>query len=310
MQNIDLPSFDLNLLTALEVLLEECNVTQAAERLNISQPSMSRTYSRLRDALDDPLLIRTPNGYIKTPRAEWLQTQLKEPLISIRNTLAAPTYDPATESGVFKIGTLDYGEMVLIPILWQILDKACANARLDIVSRTIYSAQEIVDNKADVSIGVKPHSSFKNCTFEPLFEDRNVCVMSNDHPLADIDLTLEAYLAYGHSIFSTYTKQLSMIDSSLQSRGLKRRVVKRSPNFLAAHHLLGQTKLLLTTTARAVASIQKSQNLIVKELPFELEPVVLCQIWHVKNTNNLRHKWLREQITKAAAELTPVEKFD
>ena len=33
---------DLNLLVALQVLLEELNVTRSAERLHVSQPAMSK----------------------------------------------------------------------------------------------------------------------------------------------------------------------------------------------------------------------------------------------------------------------------
>ena len=103
MQNLNLQQVDLNLLASLEVLLEECNVTKAAQRLNISQPSMSRKFSRLKELFNDPLLIRNSGGYVKTPRAEWLQVQLREPLDVIRGTLSAPTFDPATESGFFRI---------------------------------------------------------------------------------------------------------------------------------------------------------------------------------------------------------------
>lgn len=53
-----LGGMDLNLLTALKVLLEEGNVTRAAVRLGTTQPAMSQALSRLRRRFDDPLLIR------------------------------------------------------------------------------------------------------------------------------------------------------------------------------------------------------------------------------------------------------------
>ena len=49
---------DLNLLRPLWVLLEERHVSNAAERLGISQPGMSRTLQRLRSTLGDELLVR------------------------------------------------------------------------------------------------------------------------------------------------------------------------------------------------------------------------------------------------------------
>jgi DNA-binding transcriptional LysR family regulator len=46
---------DLNLLVALQILLEERNVTRAAERLSVSQPALSKTLHKLRDSFEDEL---------------------------------------------------------------------------------------------------------------------------------------------------------------------------------------------------------------------------------------------------------------
>ena len=52
----DLPELNLNLLLSLEALLAEANVTRAARRLGVTQPTMSRALRRLREELGDPLL--------------------------------------------------------------------------------------------------------------------------------------------------------------------------------------------------------------------------------------------------------------
>ena len=43
-------NFDLNLLVAYEVLLEERSVTRAAQRLNVTQSAMSASLKRLRES--------------------------------------------------------------------------------------------------------------------------------------------------------------------------------------------------------------------------------------------------------------------
>ena len=60
---------DLNLLVALQILLEERNVTRAAERLSVSQPALSKTLQKLRDSFEDELFTRTAHGLVPTPRA-------------------------------------------------------------------------------------------------------------------------------------------------------------------------------------------------------------------------------------------------
>ena len=309
MQNLNLQQIDLNLLASLEVLLEECNVTKAAQRLNISQPSMSRKFSRLRELFNDPLLIRNSGGYVKTPRAEWLQTQLREPLDVIRGTLTAPTFDPATENGFFRIATLDYGEVVLVPTLADLLKQSAPGVHLELVQRQMYSTHEVEEHSADVSVGVMPNKASSDCIVEPLMQDRYVCVMGKDHPLANQKLTLENYMAHGHSIISSFTDQLTNNEKALRALGLKRRIARKSPNFIAAHYSLNRTELLLTSTARVASELADWQDLVVKELPFDMEPVTICLIWHVRNNDIARQKWFRSQIAKAVESLPRIERF-
>lgn len=65
----NLRNFDLNLLLAFDVLMQVRNVTRAAERMFITQSAMSHTLHRLRQQLDDPLLVKTPSGMQPTERA-------------------------------------------------------------------------------------------------------------------------------------------------------------------------------------------------------------------------------------------------
>lgn len=71
-----LARIDLNLLVALQVLLEERNVSKAAERLFITQSAMSKTLGRLRELFDDPLFTRSSHGMVPTPRALDIQKKL------------------------------------------------------------------------------------------------------------------------------------------------------------------------------------------------------------------------------------------
>ncbi|MEP1206419.1 MAG: LysR family transcriptional regulator [Rhizobiaceae bacterium] len=309
MQNVNLQLYDLNLLASLEVLLEECNISKAAQRLNTSQPSMSRKFARLREVFDDPLLIRSAGGYVKTPRAERLQAQLREPLDAIRGTLAPAAFDPARETGLFRIASLDYGEVVLVPTLDRMLNKVAPGVQLEMIQRQMYSTREVEEHAADVSIGVMPTKADSNCVIEPLMQDRYVCVMGKDHPIADQELTMESYLAYGHSIISTFIDQITTNEKALQSLGMRRRIVRKSPNFIAAHLSLNQTQLLLTSTARVAAEMIEWQDLVVKELPFQMEPVTIYLIWHLRNNNLARHRWFREQIIEAANTLPVIGKF-
>ena len=102
-----LARIDLNLLVTLQVLIEERNVTRAAERLFITQPAMSRTLSRLRDLFDDPLFTRAARGLIPTPRTEELAELLPDLLASVGQLVTPQSFDPATCEQSFRIAVVE-----------------------------------------------------------------------------------------------------------------------------------------------------------------------------------------------------------
>ena len=85
---------DLNLLVALQILLEERNVTRAAERLSVSQPALSKTLQKLRDSFEDELFTRTAHGLVPSPRAEALAQELPALLESVERVLGNEDCDP------------------------------------------------------------------------------------------------------------------------------------------------------------------------------------------------------------------------
>src|SRR5436190_18805308 len=59
---------DANLLIALNALLTERNVTRAAARLGVGQPTLSHSLARLRAHFKDPLLIQRGRGLYLSER--------------------------------------------------------------------------------------------------------------------------------------------------------------------------------------------------------------------------------------------------
>ena len=105
----ELARHDLNTLVALHALLETRSVSRAAERLNLSQPAVSRTLARLREAFDDPLFVRAQRGLRPTARAEALRQPLARLLQELGALLAPPEFSPADSQRRFQLATTDYG---------------------------------------------------------------------------------------------------------------------------------------------------------------------------------------------------------
>jgi len=83
---------DLNLLAALDVLLEERSVRGAAQRLHLSEPAMSRTLGRIRKALGDPILVRAGRQMVPTPHALAVRAEVSA-VVERARALFAPGRD-------------------------------------------------------------------------------------------------------------------------------------------------------------------------------------------------------------------------
>ncbi len=303
MSRVDLKDVDLNHLVALDVLLEDCQVSKAAARLGMSQPAMSRTLSRLRETFGDPLLVRVDGGFVRTARAEEIAGQLKTALSEMRRTFEAPAFDPATATGVFTITALDYVEIVLLPAVMKAVRTEAPGLRVEIIQRAVYSIEQIVDGEADLCVGLMPSAMPKYCILEDLFEDRYVCVMHKNHPSAKAALTVDSYLQHPHSIIHTGKTPGSFLDDRLRQMGYTRTIAKRSPHFLASLFSLGETDMLQTVPKRLADALTMSGELVSRELPFELNPLVISQVWHARDNGEPLHQWFRRQITLAAQSL-------
>ena len=119
---------DLNLLVTLDALLAENNVTRTAERLHLSQPTVSVQLAKLRQAFADPLLLPGPRGMRPTARADELREPLREALRALEKAvLSTRPFDPALASQTWRVAAFDYGEFtILLPALAELRRQAPA----------------------------------------------------------------------------------------------------------------------------------------------------------------------------------------
>lgn len=115
----DIKKMDLNLLKALDALLDERSVTRAAGRLGLTQPAMSGMLQRLRESFADPLFARAQRGMVPTQRALDLALPIKQMLCEIDALLQPPVFDPSTARLTFRIAATDYALRAIAVPFWQ-----------------------------------------------------------------------------------------------------------------------------------------------------------------------------------------------
>jgi len=157
---INLRQIDLNLLLTLDVLLSEHNVTRAAQRLHLSQPSVSVHLAKLRDIFGDPLLLPGPRGMQPTARAEELREPLRMALQALEQALGpAGSFDPASASNTWRIAAADYGESaILLPALARLRAEAVLRGRRNTARSILHCRQAPMRRPACAAVPCSPNA--------------------------------------------------------------------------------------------------------------------------------------------------------
>ena len=185
---------DLNLLVTLDVLLQEGNVTRAAERLRLSPSAMSRALARLRKTTGDPLLVRAGRGLVRTPHALELGERVGELVREAEALLGPPeTVDLGALSGNFTLRTSDgFVESFGPDLIRRVLEKA-PGVRLRFMQKANKDATSLRDGTVDLEIGVADEILRDGIHAEPLFRDRFVGVVREGHPVMHGKITPKRY---------------------------------------------------------------------------------------------------------------------
>lgn len=298
MHQTNLAAVDLNLLVALEAILREQNVTRAAAEIGLSQPAMSRALGRLRDLLDDPVLVRAGHRMLPTPRALALAAPLSAILDGIRQALAPPdAFDPEHAQRTFVVSALDTTQAVVVPPLLERIARAGAR-RIELSTAPLRSEGEtfaqLATGRRDFAIGrfVSPPSGIRCRT---LYRDRIVCVVRRSHPRVRGRLTLKRYLAESHLSAESFDpiERPFTIERLLAGQGLNRRVVGRVENLAMAPLVVARTDLLCTAPERTIAPFAEGLGVRLLPLPFDAPEFELHLAWHERNDGDAGHAWLR-----------------
>ena len=107
---------DLNLLVALDHLLNLRSVSGAAARMNMTQSAMSNALLRLREYFGDDLLVKIGRRMELTPRGEALKDAVRDVLVRVEWTIATTAdFDPARSDRQFNVLVSDYTLATLVP---------------------------------------------------------------------------------------------------------------------------------------------------------------------------------------------------
>ncbi|RJT16190.1 LysR family transcriptional regulator [Rahnella inusitata] len=287
----DIRALDLNLLKALDALLDEGSVTRAAQRLSLTQPAVSGMLTRLRDYFGDPLFVRTSHGMVPTLRASELSVPVKQILTDIAILLKPMQFDPMTAELTYTLVATDYAlKAVVVPLIAALKQHA---PRIRIAVRSVDSErmyQQLSRGEVDLAL-VTPQTTPDDLHGRALYQEEYVCVARCHHPLAAAsEMTLEQFCEQEHILVSTEGRFMGVTDEALAELSLTRRVGVSVNSFLVIPDILRSTDMIAVVPSRMVPV---DSDLAIIPLPLNVPRFTKSMAWHERTHRDPAHQWIR-----------------
>lgn len=292
-----MPLPDMNLLIALDALLEEGSVVGAARRMHLSPAAMSRTLTRIREALGDPVLVRAGRGLVPTPRALALQAQVRRLVEQATEVFQArDEVDMSTLARCFNVRSNDVFFGAFGGQLVDALRRSAPDSSLRFAPEGEGDDDALREGRIDLHVTSRRNFG-PEIKVQQLLTTRFVALVREDHPIFDAPITPQTFIRYDHVSVSRRGRPHGPIDLALERLGLSRRVTLTTPNFHSA--------IFSTASSDRIVSLPETVLWGLRELglrmrpfviPLAFDPVQVVQAWHPRFDKDPAHRWLRQTV--------------
>ncbi|OCK61583.1 LysR family transcriptional regulator [Bradyrhizobium sp. LMTR 3] len=303
---------DLNLLIALDAILEERSVMGASRRLHLSQPAMSAAVGRLRQYFNDEIFTISQRKLVPTPLAQSLERPTRDILLRIRaNLISPPKFDPASSERRFRLVVSDYASIVLMHAVMKRVYRAAPRVSLEFLPFSDRVDDQL--QRGEVDFVVIPDTNLiDGHPSQHLFADEFCCVAWRGSRQIGRSISLGRYLQLGH-----ITAQLGPIhgvsfdERALVQLGYKRRIEIIAPNFTAMAAMVIGTDRIATMHHRLAVIFARNFPLKLLRAPVRIPAFREALQWPASFHLDPALVWLREIITDVAAEVdrTPAKQM-
>ena len=302
-------TLDLNLLRVFDAVMAEGNITRAAERLAMTQPAVSNALKRLKESLGEELLTRLPSGVKPTAFAEVLWPLVRESLGHLQQALEPAQHDPQAQARVYRLAMVDAVAALLMPPLMARFQASGARAQIEVHPLVNRDPRDLLARgDVDFALGHFPEAvaalvaqgNQAPVRHRRLSENRFVCAMRRDHPLAKAPLTLDDFCAADHVLVSFSGRAHGFVDQALASLERTRRIVLTVNQFFTAALTVVDTDLLTVLPDGFLPVTGLNDRVIVQDLPLSPGGVFVDALWHMRNERSSAHRWLLQEMAEVA----------
>ena len=304
---MNLNQLDPNLLIILKQLLNEKHISNTALTLGMSQPSISRSLSKLRSLFDDQLLIRMAGGYELTPKAQSIQQDLNSILNMVETLVNKQTFDPITSTATIKLFGLPPQMHLFIKTIIKDVREQAPNITLEIDTLPKPQFSDLLKGDTHFVItGHKPANSEGKLYQQPLFEREFKLVMARSHRLAKQELSVDLLRDCNFGQISIQGEKALTIAQNFAALGIDNIATPiRLKNFYSIGSIAENTDLIFYVPNHFAADVCQQHDVVARTPPPELssEYAQVALYWHQRHHNDPVCQWFRELVKNKVFEV-------
>jgi DNA-binding transcriptional LysR family regulator len=310
MNEIDLQRVDLNLLVVFDTLMGTRSVSQAAQQLSRTQSAVSHALERLRQQLNEPLLVRQGGEMVPSPFALRLHAQLQPLLKQLAQSLAPPEdFVPSSTQRRFTLAMRDF-LAGLFPDLLHLMQARAPQAQLEwlLVPDDVFVA--LLAGDLDVFIGPTPLANMPaGIAMQPCGGLQWSCFARSDHP-ALAQWGQDAWSHWPHLMVGVSDAARSTVAIAAREAGCTRHVQSRVPLFSAVAPALANSNLIATLPRAVMHGSLTHWGLVELPTPFPIEPIGHAMYWARRLEGDAGLAWFRAQVQEALGPFVDVAATD
>ncbi len=281
-------------LTVFEAIFRAKSVSNAADALEVPQPTVSRYLKQLRDHFGNQLFVRTRHGLEPTSFAITMAPSVSQALEIYRTRLSGHShFEPEGADKAFHIAASDIGHLLVLPKLVGWSRAEAPGVRFKAVS---LGGDKLIakleSGEVDVAIGGFP-SLYAGVLEQTLFQEEYVCVVPRSY-LPDGHLTAKRFESARHVLVDG--RHLGHVHEEVEKILGKvvgpANITVMAESFLLSAHIAEQSQLILTAPSR-LADLLNQEKVRVLKPPITLPGFIVKQYWHERFHEDPAHKWLR-----------------
>lgn len=294
---------DLNLIVVFNALMKTKSVTKSAEMLFVSQSAISQSLKRLREIIADPLLVRSGNIMLPTPRAK----KMTEPAIRIARELEQllspqKEFDPTNSCRAFVIRAPEYFECIVSPLLYEY----CINFAPEISIRLDYldyeiNESELLNQEVDLIVGIDQFMpENKNLNYQLLPPDKLTCMVGKHHPVKTLNSPIQ-YISQRHVHDSLM--QFMDIENWYKMSNIKAKSTFNVESYIGIVGLVEKNHCMATLPYLAAKKLAQHAEVRLISPPEDFPKFKMNMAWHPLFDADPGLRWLKMTIDRIYNEL-------